>query len=407
LRASSDGATYSYHIQSGVDWENGRGVYTASGTTLSRSQVLDSSNAGSLINLTGTSTVLPGLVLAQDLDDLRSPKLDLTATLYNGSTNARDIYAVHGLAILTDFDGDAIKTYDLTVTPAVLLSTTTYATMNQPRNIAVRWPYVYVTNMGVIAGPAGDSVLCFDASKPDAWTFVSETHSANLFCPLGIAASGNIIAVQDLYANAPSPTTGGRIVLFEANQHGVLREIGLWSAPSGATISKFQMTGGFIYACYATVSSAVFVVIDVRDPANPVTKSTTVMPAGVSPADVHYVDGNTFIANHGTGGGFVLVGGCNSVQPVVISQTSAPGGLNTTGVYAFGRYVAFGDLETDKVYFYDWGANPSAPVYITEIGGLVTPARLTGSTCGQVPARRMPGLRRRSSHDERGRPRCH
>ena len=41
----------------GTDWETGLGTYTASGTTLSRDTVLSSSNSGSKISLTGTSTV--------------------------------------------------------------------------------------------------------------------------------------------------------------------------------------------------------------------------------------------------------------------------------------------------------------------------------------------------------------
>ena len=54
-----DGNTTYYAIESGngTDWEIGVGTYTASGTTLSRDTILESSNAGSAINLSGTSTV--------------------------------------------------------------------------------------------------------------------------------------------------------------------------------------------------------------------------------------------------------------------------------------------------------------------------------------------------------------
>lgn len=46
-----------YAITSGNDYEVGLGTYTALGTTLSRDTVLESSNAGSKITLSGTSDV--------------------------------------------------------------------------------------------------------------------------------------------------------------------------------------------------------------------------------------------------------------------------------------------------------------------------------------------------------------
>lgn len=52
-----DGNTTYYAIMSGSNWEVGIGTYTASGTTLSRDTILDSSNGGSAINLSGTSDV--------------------------------------------------------------------------------------------------------------------------------------------------------------------------------------------------------------------------------------------------------------------------------------------------------------------------------------------------------------
>ena len=52
-----DGNTTFYTLVSGNDWEVGIGTYTASGTTLSRDTVLESSNSGSAITLSGTSDV--------------------------------------------------------------------------------------------------------------------------------------------------------------------------------------------------------------------------------------------------------------------------------------------------------------------------------------------------------------
>lgn len=55
--AIGDGNTTYYAITSGNDYEVGLGTYTASGTTLSRATILESSNSGSAITLSGTSDV--------------------------------------------------------------------------------------------------------------------------------------------------------------------------------------------------------------------------------------------------------------------------------------------------------------------------------------------------------------
>jgi hypothetical protein len=53
-----NGNTTYYCITDGTNWETGLGTYTASGTTLARTTVLDSSNGGSLVNFSaGTKNV--------------------------------------------------------------------------------------------------------------------------------------------------------------------------------------------------------------------------------------------------------------------------------------------------------------------------------------------------------------
>src|SRR5882757_10699462 len=56
-----DGRTYTYLIVDGNNWELGKGVYTASGTTLSRVTVLQSRISGTLgttkVTLSGTAQV--------------------------------------------------------------------------------------------------------------------------------------------------------------------------------------------------------------------------------------------------------------------------------------------------------------------------------------------------------------
>lgn len=63
--ALTDAATYAYTILGTGTYEDGHGVYTASGTTLTR-VVDDSSNSNTALNLVGGETVIIGHILALD-----------------------------------------------------------------------------------------------------------------------------------------------------------------------------------------------------------------------------------------------------------------------------------------------------------------------------------------------------
>jgi hypothetical protein len=79
-----DGETVRYVVEDGSAWEIGSGVYTASGTTLSRT-VSESSNAGAAINLSGQATVFL-TILAEDLD------VSLDYGLVTGAVTLTDDY---------------------------------------------------------------------------------------------------------------------------------------------------------------------------------------------------------------------------------------------------------------------------------------------------------------------------
>jgi hypothetical protein len=77
---------YTIADQSGSDWEVGIGTYTSSGTTLSRSTVLSSSNSGNLVNFSaGTKSVF--VTLPAEAALANSPNLDggVPSTNYGGA----------------------------------------------------------------------------------------------------------------------------------------------------------------------------------------------------------------------------------------------------------------------------------------------------------------------------------
>ena len=74
----SNGDSVRYVIESGNNYEIGTGTYTHSGTTLSRT--LTSSSTGSLLNLSGTSTVFITLAAA-DFDERAAVPVSMAIAL--------------------------------------------------------------------------------------------------------------------------------------------------------------------------------------------------------------------------------------------------------------------------------------------------------------------------------------
>ena len=92
-----DGNTTYYAITSGTDFEVGLGTYTASGTTLSRDTVLESSNSGSKITLAGTSNVFVTYPAE------KSGHKDSTNTIYSEQVGASNGLFVNSKTVSANF----------------------------------------------------------------------------------------------------------------------------------------------------------------------------------------------------------------------------------------------------------------------------------------------------------------
>ena len=92
-----DGNTCYYAITSDTDFEVGIGTYTASGTTLSRDTVLESSNSGSKITLAGTSNVFVTYPAE------KSGHKDSTNTIYSEQVGASNGLFVNSNSVSSNF----------------------------------------------------------------------------------------------------------------------------------------------------------------------------------------------------------------------------------------------------------------------------------------------------------------
>lgn len=97
--AIGNGNTTYYAIKSGNNYEVGLGTYTASGTTLSRDTVLESSNSGSAITLAGTSDVFctypaEKAVVQDSANDGISPQFNATNGIYTNKNEVATNYTI-------------------------------------------------------------------------------------------------------------------------------------------------------------------------------------------------------------------------------------------------------------------------------------------------------------------------
>lgn len=126
-----DGETVTYAIQDGSNSEIGRGVYTASGTTLSRS-VLKSTNSGSAINLSGTAQVFI-TASAEDFGRLNNTLGSYAVELVAGTnvTANRTLTLTTGDANRTlTISGDATVNQDVSSSATPTFSGVTVASVN-------------------------------------------------------------------------------------------------------------------------------------------------------------------------------------------------------------------------------------------------------------------------------------
>ena len=107
----ADGDTIRYVIEDGEDWEIGSGVYTASGTTLTR-VVGESTNAGAAISLSGDAVVYV-TATAEDLSGrwievARAVADDDASVDFTGIDDSADEWMVSFFGVVSATDGELL-----------------------------------------------------------------------------------------------------------------------------------------------------------------------------------------------------------------------------------------------------------------------------------------------------------
>jgi len=151
----ADGDSVRYVIEDGNNWELGTGTYTASGTTLTRT-VLESSNAGSTINLSGNAVVFL-TAAANDIpvsgtDFVAKSGGTFTGDVSFGAAIDENVHTLSGTSPTLDPSNGTIQTHTLsgntTYSDGLTDGESLTLMIDDGSAFTVTWPSVTWTNNG-------------------------------------------------------------------------------------------------------------------------------------------------------------------------------------------------------------------------------------------------------------------
>ena len=152
----ANGDTVRYVIEDGTAWEIGTGVYTAAGTTLSRT-VSQSSNAGSAINLSGSAVVFVSAVEADivQLDKAQALTAKTLAAPTITGTPTETVYAITGTTPALNPANGSLQTWTLTAnstpTDSVAAGQAITLMIDDGTAYTITWPSVTWVNNAKVA----------------------------------------------------------------------------------------------------------------------------------------------------------------------------------------------------------------------------------------------------------------
>ena len=238
-----------------AEWEVGIGTYTSAGTTLARTTILASSNAGSVVTLSaGTKDVFvtypAGKAIYQDANGVYIP----ASPTFNGNAVISDNSANAALRITQIGAGNSILVEDSAnpdATPFVVdaagrvgIGTTTVSATNLE---------AVSTSAAIVArGSATTSSALVGAVAHDYYSapsfrgaYLQQYSSAATGTTLGFAnANLGFLAFQNIATNALIYTNGGTAIVFGTNSadRGRVSSAGVWSLGAAPGAESLRVT---------------------------------------------------------------------------------------------------------------------------------------------------------------------
>lgn len=246
----SDGDIVSYTIIDGANWEIGTGTYTASGTTLTRT-VLESSNADSAINLSGSATVfvtaLLNNILGQgvlapsqitaDQDNYNPTGLAMAGTLRLDTDASRTITGIAG-----GKNNRILSLLNVGSNPIILSSTSTASTAANRFSIAG----------DIVIMPNSSAVIWYD-STASRWKALVQPVLGKI--PVWVPATAMISRTTNGGAAGTVETTTNKVMLKTLDHDASTQEYHQFTIPAIKGWNKSTVTAKAAWKHAATATN--------------------------------------------------------------------------------------------------------------------------------------------------------
>jgi hypothetical protein len=209
---AQNGETVTYAIVDGNNREVGRGVYTSSGTTLTRATILESTNSNLAINLSGNAEVFI-TAAAEDIANVNETNTFTASQIIEVTDNTNAALRITQLGT-----GDAIRVEDSTTPDSTSFrvdqngavtagsSITATSSISCGASNSISW-----TGRGIVSSPAAGG---FQLGNADAAAPVAQTLSAQSVVAGTADTAGQILTIRG--SRGTGSAAGGAIAIQTA-----------------------------------------------------------------------------------------------------------------------------------------------------------------------------------------------